>query len=373
MATGFRDLSTLGLVTGWDATELKKFELRDGVTAAQVAAEANFALATLNAELYNDPLYSLLIGEFTDQMEVEYRVGSSNTMERHTEYSTPNAQRGATEGHMLPISAWDYGMGWTWDYLRKARSTQLQADIAASVQAVKNRYRIEILTRLFKRGDDSGAALGLGTSGLSPGFATAAASTGVDYIPPNYGGITFTSDHEHYVGISGGAFTTAVFQDARTELKEHGLMPPYEFIIGLSDESTVAGLTGFAPVPERLVRYSANTELANFDMEENMGVYSIGAIDEFRVWVVPGVPQYYGFGWKSFGARNPRNPLSVRVDKGETRPVVRLFPDPQNGSPTHPLQFGMLFLEFGVGVGKDRTNGTPRYVNSTTWADGTPS
>jgi hypothetical protein len=30
----------------------------------------------------------------------------------------------------------------------------------------------------------------------------------------------------------------------------------------------------------------------------------------------------------------------------------------------------MLYLEFGVGVG-DRTNGTTRYVNNATWADGT--
>jgi hypothetical protein len=29
----------------------------------------------------------------------------------------------------------------------------------------------------------------------------------------------------------------------------------------------------------------------------------------------------------------------------------------------------MMYLEMGVGVG-DRTNGTPRYNNNATWADG---
>jgi len=32
----------------------------------------------------------------------------------------------------------------------------------------------------------------------------------------------------------------------------------------------------------------------------------------------------------------------------------------------------MLFTEYGVGVA-DRTAATPRYVNSTTWADGSAS
>jgi hypothetical protein len=193
----------------------------------------------------------------------------------------------------------------------------------------------------------------------------------VDFVPPNYGGTTFTSAHEHYVGIGGGAFTADVFKDARSELREHGHMGPYEFIIGTSDETTVTGLTGFAPVPERMIRYSANTELAAFNEEENAGVRSVGVIHDFRVWVVPGLPQYYGFGWKSYGRNNPMNPLRIRLDKGATRPTVQLFPDPTNGSPTHPLQYAMMFLEFGVGVGMDRTNGTSRYVNNATWADGT--
>lgn len=373
MATGYRDTTSLALITGWDADELKRFELRDGVTAMAVAAQASLAIGSLNAELYSDPLFSMLIGEYTDQLEVEYRVGSSTSMELHTEYGRPDPQRADVAGHMLPLRSWDYAMGWTWDYLRKARSPQLQADIAAGVQAVRNRWRIEILTRLLKRGDDSGVAYGLGTSGLSPGFATDAGSTGVDFVPPNYGGTTFTSAHEHYVGIGGGAYTAAVFEDARAELREHGHLGPYEFIIGTSDETTVSGLTGFAPVPERLIRYSANTELAAFGQEENAGVRSIGAIHDFRVWVVPGLPQYYGFGWKSYGSNNPMNPLRIRLDKGQSRPTVQLFPDPTNGSPTHPLQYAMMFLEFGVGVGMDRTNGTPRYVNNAVWADGTPA
>jgi hypothetical protein len=47
------------------------------------------------------------------------------------------------------------------------------------------------------------------------------------------------------------------------------------------------------------------------------------------------------------------------------------MPDPVASNGRDPLNSLMLFLEFGVGVGMDRTNGTPRYVNNATWSDGT--
>jgi acyl-CoA thioesterase len=31
---------------------------------------------------------------------------------------------------LLPLRAYDRGLGWTWDYLRRARTSQIQADIA---------------------------------------------------------------------------------------------------------------------------------------------------------------------------------------------------------------------------------------------------
>jgi hypothetical protein len=291
-------------------------------------------------------------------------------MEEHTEYGRPDPQRGDTTGHMLPFRKWDESLEWTWDYLREARLSQIRADIANGVQSVRNRYRMEFLGRLFRRGDDSGAKLGLGTSGLSPGFATAAASTGVDFIPPAYGGLAFTASHEHYVAASGG-WTVAAFQDIKTELREHGHQPPYNLIISPLDETTVAGLTGFVPVAKMLVNYGSQTALANFGSDEmSPGIYSIGTLEDIRVWVVPGVPQHYGFAWRPYGSNSPRNPLRVRVRKGQTRLSVFAMPDPRAGNATTPLQYLMFYTEFGVGVGEDRTNGTPRYMNNSSWTDG---
>ena len=372
MSLGVRDTRDLVRYTGWDATELKNFELEDGTTFAAVQQEMTAALGALNAELYNDPVWSGLVS-YQNIPEVSYRIGSSNGMERHTEYGLPDAKRAATEGHMLPFIKYDRGLGWTYDYLEDARMDQIQADIADAIKDARDRWRVAILTRLLKRGDDSGDANGLGTTGYSPGFATAASATNVDFTPVTYGGTSFTSDHEHYVGIAGGAFTAAVFTDANAELKEHGHNPPYDFWIGGSDEATVKGLTGFVGTASNLITYGQDTALANFGQGNQIdmhGSYYIGTISDFRIRVVPGIPQYYGFGFKSYGPNSQRNPVRIRLDKGQTRPRAYMMKHPNANNGYFPFQNMYLFLNFGVGV-YDRTNGTARYVNNTTWADGT--
>lgn len=375
MTTGVRDTTSLVILTGWDATELKNYQLQDGTTFAAVVAQLNAGLGALNGELWGDPLWSSILS-YQDFPELEYRSGAGNTMERHTEYGRPNAQRSATTGHMLPLSAWDIALGWTWDYLRKARMTHIQADINAALQGVRDNWRVQVLTRLFKRGDDSGAYYGLGSSGYSPGFATDAGSTDVDFVPPTFGGNTFTSAHEHYVGIGGGAPTLAMFQDAKEELREHGHEPGtqgFDFWIGKNSEVAVRALTDFVPVASSNIAYSNTVSLSTLGAEADMNQsYYIGTIEDFKVRVVPGIPQYYGVGFKSYGANSMKNPLRIRLQKGASRPQVIAMPDPRSGSGAFPLQYLMLFTEYGVGVG-DRTAATPRYVNNATWADGTPA
>lgn len=370
MAIGYRDLATLNLATGVDVSVLRKFALADGTSIEAVAAQLNAALGALNAE-FGTGIFSNLIS-FTNQLEVNYRVGNSAGFELHTEYGRPDPQHAGTEGHMLPLRKWDRALGWTWDYLEEARLDQVQADIADAIKDARDLFRVQVLSRLFKRTDDSGVAMGLGTSGLSPGFATAAASTGVDFTPPSVGGVSFTTAHEHYVAIAGGVFTNAVFSDAAAELLEHGHLPPYMAIVSPLDAGEIAALTDFVPVAQQDIRYSNATELATFGPEYDESGYYIGTIHNIRIRVMNGIPADYAFIWKPYGANSQRNPLRVRVPAGQNRIAVTAANDPRNGSPAHPLQYLMLRTAFGVGVG-DRTNGTPRYVNNANWADGTPT
>jgi hypothetical protein len=359
------------MLTGWDAAALKNYQLADGTTFDAVVGDMNAALGAVNAEIVSDPVIASLVS-YTDMPEWEYRTGGSNGFEDFTEYATPDPRRADIAGHMLPLKAYDRGLGWTWNYLRQARTAQVDADIADAIKDVRDLWRQKILTRLLKRSDDSGAAAGLGSTGYSPGFATAAASTNVDFTPPAYGGTSFTSDHEHYNTLTGGAMTTTALNAAKDDLREHGHEPPYDLIVGTTEETAIRALTGFVPVGSDLVTYGSTTSLANFaELADANGGYFIGVYNDIRIRVLRGMPQYYGFMYKSYGANSQRNPLRVRLQKGVARPRVTAFPDPRSGAgAAYPLQYMMLFTEFGVGVG-DRTNGVPIYNNNSTWADGT--
>jgi len=299
-------------------------------------------------------------------------------MQDFTEYGRPDPQRGETQGHMLPLKAKDRSLEWTWDYLRKAHMGQIQADIAGGLNDIRTAWRTSILSRLLQRGDDSGTVNGLGATGYSPGFATTEASTAVDFVPPEFAGLEFANTHEHYVAIAGGAWTAAVFADIKAELREHGHEPPYMVIASTSDEATIRALAGFTEVDNLLLNYGDDTTRANLPVaaigSSSAGGYFIGTIDDCAVRVVYGMPQYYGFAWKPKGSNNPMNPLRIRVQKGAPKgPFFQAFPDPRAGGANYPLQNLMFFGEWGVGVGVDRTNGTARYNNNSTWADGTAS
>lgn len=372
MPLGRRDTSDLVLLTGWDATALQKFELEDGTTYDVIVARMNAALAGLNAELVGDSLWSGMMS-YTDQPDLEYRVGVSNGFEDFSEYGRADAKRADTEGHMLPLRPFDRKLGWTWSYLREARMAHIEADLADAIKDARDKWRVPVLTRFLQRGDDSGERNKLGSTGLSTGFATDEGSTGVDFRPPDYQGTSFDNTHEHYIGIAGGVFTNAVFQDARDELREHGHAAPYTCLIGTADRAAVIALTNFTKAAEMTVRTGITQDIALPNTTVNsLFAEFLGVIENIEVYEVRGVPQYYGIIYKSYGPRSQRNPLRVRVAKGQSLPRVIAMPDPRASNGSDPLQNLMLFLEFGVGVA-ERTGATPRYVNNATWADGTPT
>ena len=375
---GNRDTATVVILDGWDADALEEYRLQDGSTFNAVVALLNAGLSAVNSELYSDSLWSSLVS-YQEDPQLSYRVGVSTTMNDYTEYGRPDPQRAERQGHMLPLRSKDRGLEWTWYYLTKeAQMSDIQADISAAMGDIRTAWRKSILTRLLKRGDESGVTLKLGSSGESPGFATTAAQTGVDFTPVDFGGKTFSDTHEHYVGINGGAWTVAQFQDAKQELREHGHEPPYMCIISSVDEAEVRALTGFTEVDNLLMNYGDDTDRTTLPIgalgSNSGGGYFIGTIEDIAVRVVYGMPTDYGFVWKPYGANNARNPLRIRVQKGMPKqPFFQAFPDPRSGGGNYPLQNLMFFSEWGVGTGADRTNGTPRYNNNTTWADGTAS
>jgi hypothetical protein len=162
---------------------------------------------------------------------------------------------------------------------------------------------------------------------LAPALRPTPASTGVDFIPPSYAGTTFTSAHEHYVPDAGGAFTLAIFQDAAAELREHGHEPPYEFLISPADETVVTAISpGFLSVNEALVNAGILAAQVNFSGATVNGKRPIGAISDFRVWVVPGMPDNYGFRVQVLRAEQPAQPVARARAGRQPRPATAGHP-----------------------------------------------
>jgi len=354
------DLKYIALPVGWDAAYLEQYRMADGITFAQVVADINAALTLFNQE---QPWYSSFV-TLTDQPEVEYPQGSLET-EPHSEYTPPKPQRSDFTGHMLPVLERDLGFRFTRDFFVKGRMSRVDGSIRAGLDAFRQYREQQVVRRALRQADDSGASSGLGSSGLSPGFATAAASTGVDYTPPVWGGETFTSNHEHYLGYAAASLATGL-KAMKNHLLEHGHMPPFEVWISTEDEPTVAALTDFVEVQPVTVMLGAATPQTTGVPANQTAPRYIGSIYEMYVRVVPRVPQYYYFAAKPYGQGDPRNPFRVRWDPRWGPEGVLYLADEVN----YPLSGSYLFEAKGVGVGEDRTNGVAMFIDAgESWAD----
>jgi hypothetical protein len=346
MATlGVNDLKQYSLPANWDTSELTKVRLQSGETYEQFISDVAAGLAALNAGLLSDPLVSGLISTTTD-LALEYRSGVSNGFEEATEYGRPDAARATTTGHMLPLVEYDRGLGWTWMFLRKARRLQLDSDIASAMADIKNLWHQKVLRRLFKSTYDS---VGSGKSVPICDGGTADSSY-IPYPVPDRGG-TFLYTHTHLLRMDG--ITQANLETAIAHLWEHGHDAPYDLLVSqtdIGDWTNTTNVTGYVPRPDPLLRYGVQTDLSA------AGQDFIGAIETdygaCRIRATGRIPTKYWAVYKSLGAQDQRNVLRVRYNPRMGIGAVLLAGDHIR---EYPLENAILWSEFGVGVGEDRT------------------
>jgi hypothetical protein len=366
MTTGINDLKQWGLPSYWDQTYLSKYRLADGTTYDTLVAAIQTGLATQNAQLWTSPLIGGLVST-TQEMTVEYRVGVSNGFEVHTEYGVPDAKRAATTGHMLPLVPYDRRLGWTWDFLRKARRPQIDADIASALADLRDRAQKAVLERLFKS-----TYTAVGSSGRSMPLADGGTADS-SYVPvarPDRGG-TFAYTHNHIAVLNG--ITQANVDTAVKNLWEHGVDGPYELLASYADVASwvnTTTVTGFVKRADTLVRYGSTVDLANVGADDPEVIGAIEtSVGPCRVRLNGRVPTKYWAVYKSYGINDQRNPLRVRYDTTANTGAIIL---PQAGFREFPLEGVGLFLEFGVGVGEDRCAAVICYNDAGgAWADPT--
>ena len=351
MATlGPNDLKQYALPTYWDAAELSNVRLQSGETYAEFISDVAAALAMQNADLLRDPLVGLLMYP-TTEMATEYRVGVSNGFQDHTEYGLPDPRRAATTGHMLHLLERDRGMGWTWDFLRKARRIQLDSDIASAMDDVRNDWRKRTLQQFFKS-----TYTAVGTSGRSMPVCDGGTADSA-FVPINHPdrATAFAYTHTHLGRLNG--ITQANLETGVAHIWEHGHDAPYELLVAQADVSSwtnVTNVTGYVSRPDPLIQYGATQDVArvavDFGADGVLGVVTT-KYGPCRLRASARIPTTYWAVFKSHGFQDGRNVMATRYDPKFGIGAVLLAGDHIR---QFPLENAILFSAWGPNI-SDRT------------------
>lgn len=339
---GVNDLKQYALPTYIDTAELRRLALKSGENYEGLINDILNAIVMANGQLLSDPLYGGL-ASMTTESAVEYPVGTTNSVQVHTEYGRPDPQRGLTTGGMLAIEKYDYAFGWTWDFLKEARRIQIDNDVSIGVKAMRDNFHKQLLTRLFKStytsvGKSTGRAMPLADGGTADS----------SYVPihnPERESTAFTSSHTHLGRLSG--ITQANLLTGVTHLWEHGYDPPFDLIVAEADISSwtdVTSVTGYVKPASALIQYAGTQDLAASG--QNLGVIETkkGTV---RLHATARIPTKYWAVYKSFGAGDPRNPLVVRYDPVDGPGMYLLRGDHIR---EFPLEYAILYHQFGANI-----------------------
>lgn len=370
MATlGFADLKDTALPSLWDTSTIVKAQLADGSTVGELLADLRGGLRILNGQLLDMPHYGNLFA-VQDEPTVEYPIGVSNGFTEATEYTPPDPKRGATTGHMLPLTAWDRGLGWTMMYLQDARREKLNADVASALADGKSLFQKRLLTRFFT---STGNTVG-STSNADVPFADGG-SVDSSYVPPDSPeGETFLYTHSHFLGYGTSGITQDTINQSAVDvalehLQEHGHESPFEIIGSRTDASSWTAVTNWkAPEWPGVVYHASGVERAAVGEISSYFGYVESDYGIARVWLTPRLPTLHFGVYKAYPQSDARNPLRVRINRRQGFGFV----DVPGVYVNAPSQMIVLYARFGVGVG-DRVNGVGVDVAASTYSSPTIS
>lgn len=364
------------LPTGLDPTRLAQWRVgRDGRSYDQLRSDVVAGLEGVNREIlstWGDLLY------VTTDDYVEYQDGGgTGDMADVTELDRVEPQRGETKAHMFDLREKGDAIGGSEKYFRDAREELIRASLAGLVQRGRNTLEKSILTRALTNTVNT-----LGTSGYDMPFANASGT--VSWTPPMWGGKTFTTSHNHFLGYDSGSSKTFadVLDGLAATLHEHGHSAPFTAYVSEADVTTYRGLTNYVrPLRFTIDKGGATSGnqlymAGSMGEQPNAGGRMVGMYDtaygEVELRATNRIPTGYAFMYRSYGVNDPRNPIWVRV-----HPQVGFgfyIKEIPSYSTTYPVKTIEVRIEYGVGVGRDRTNGANGYlVSGGTWANPTIS
>lgn len=368
---GAQTILANGIPTGVDGDRLAKWQMRDGRTWRQHVQALAVVLAAKNQAFVNKwgDMFAI-----TDDIMVEYEQGGSVTKSNKiSDLSDIKATSGETIGHMIDFAPYAEAVGGTWMYFRDGRPAKFNSDIATSVRKMEWRLEYELLNRFFVNTE-----VAVGSAGYNVPFVRGTGGN-VDYAPPAFAGEAFATSHDHFIGYDSGTKTMVdVLNGLAETLIEHGHEAPFTAMVSKTDvdAGTFHALTDFTRLIsgvqiDRGGASSGNQFFAGgqFALEGTIGYFQ-SRYGQITLRMSTRIPTGYVGMYKSYGVRDQRNPLWIRVHP-EVGFGMRIVTETSNDM-QWPLKQVNFISEFGVGVGQDRTNGAVGYlVSGGTYANAT--
>jgi len=341
----------------------------DGTSLNQLWDDYQTALAAWNAK--RDPLVAFLTYRTTDLTEQMYDSGEIGDFEPATEYGVPVGIRpGVTPKTIGYDFQWyDLAGRFTWKFLAKASSTQVNAYTNMALEADNRLVFTEVMRTLF-RNDRRTAEEG---HTVYPFYAGQ-----VGDQPPTYGTTTFADQHNHYVTsgaatfpAAGGAIATADITDLQALVNlvgEHGYSVEngYRVVLMVNKAQgdvirTIRSQVNGGPVGS-LYDFVPAAGTSPFLMPVNMQVISgqqppnslnglnvIGSWGDVLVVQDSYIPAGYMVCFATGGDEGLNNPIGIREDAIAQLRGLKLV---KGREPDYPLIESYYTRGFGTGVRK---------------------
>jgi hypothetical protein len=193
---------------------------RDGQDLNQIWNDYAAALAEFNAT--RQPIIDLLSSPVTGIVD-EVQMPGVERFELQTEFGIAQSVRPApaVQSRAYPFDWYDLRQGYTWRFLVKAASQQLDAVMQIALEAENALVYEQVTKSLFNSANRTTTLDGFATP-----FTVVALYNADGTIPPTYKGLAFAGSHTHY--LSSGAnvgqtsFDPQDFTDLAATIEHHG-------------------------------------------------------------------------------------------------------------------------------------------------------
>lgn len=361
---GPRALMDIAMPTGTDASEILRFQLRDGMTAQEAIGTAVATIGTVNEKLnakYGGLFY--MTSNFWTRMR--QGEGTRTMTPVDVEFANPDGVRTNKVGSMLPIRDYTDAVQWSRRYLERSNRDDVRDDLALIAERWESRIDYDILTRLFSISETV-----IGSTGYDVPFAIGT-GTNVNFIPPTWGGYQFDTTHTHYKYANSSVDATslaAMLNTLSNEVRHHGHTGRLVAFVSDADITYfTTAMTGFVPLIPFSTVGTGTTGIPQYTPGEVTGTpgelagyfNSVRGVIEIRFH--PRIPTGYMAVFKTYGLNSPKNPLAVRYEEGRG---FGMTVEPQLDRSINPKMDTMLFsATHGVGV-NDRTAAALGYIAS---------